>query len=484
MEIIKLTIVVKEKIEIPNFEKLPMRLRSDIKKALTYNNPEWARNSNMGLSVSNVPQLILTYREINFKNFKTLEADRGEFCRVMRAALKYCEEHDKTLDFKYEDLTVTVPVANMKFTATPMPHQLEALEATKTKKQGIISFPPGGGKTIAALAIIAAKSQRTLVVVHTIALLKQWLENIKKFLPEVKVGRLVSSSSPENMDNDIEIATAQTLTRMNLKPFSDKFGMVILDECHHAPATTFRKTISSFAAAYRYGLSASLSRYDGKQFLMGSVFGKVIIKKSAADLPDRIIKPEVYKVEYPGVLGSALYDERDGKMHLNYSRLYTALADSATRNELIVKLIETCLYEADSVLVLTKRVHHAMELEEILVDLGIKAAAIYGTLPKEKCEEILANVRAGRINVLIGTSIADEGLDIVNLSRLILTMPSSFKEGLNQRIGRISRVANGKTAGKVYDIVDTRIPELTSSWNKRKRAYKGMGLEVFGELSV
>ena len=82
------------------------------------------------------------------------------------------------------------------------------------------------------------------------------------------------------------------------------------------------------------------------------------------------------------------------------------------------------------------------------------ARGLHGRMAKKARERALSDIREGRASILIGTQIADEGLDLPALDTLILAAPSRSPGRTEQRVGRILRNLEGKRQPVVFDLVD------------------------------
>src|SRR5699024_10825080 len=123
------------------------------------------------------------------------------------------------------------------------PHQKKALKPTGDKDFGVIVAPPGAGKTIMGLELIARKRQPALIVVHRKQLFDQWIERIESFLgiPAKDIGKF--SGSHKRKGERVTVGMIQTLKQnKESDKIRDSFGTIIVDECHHIPAKTFRET--------------------------------------------------------------------------------------------------------------------------------------------------------------------------------------------------------------------------------------------------
>jgi len=119
-------------------------------------------------------------------------------------------------------------------------YQKDAVVNMLASEQGVLVAPPGAGKTIIGIELITKLKQSTLILVHKKQIFNQWIERIEHFLniPKRDIGQLCSNK--KKISDKITVAMIQTLNRMeDLEKFTDKFGLIFVDECHHLPAKMF-----------------------------------------------------------------------------------------------------------------------------------------------------------------------------------------------------------------------------------------------------
>jgi len=347
-------------------------------------------------------------------------------------------------------------------------HQRRAVRALVRHGNGMAVFPCGGGKTVVGLAGIAALKRSTAVLVHTRDLLDQWRAAIKSQLgvDAVKAGSSLVAGP-------ITVAMIQGLTGRShsaVARWSRNFGLVVLDECHHAPAATFRTVLGCMVCRYRWGLTATPERSDGLGFLARAVLGPLLYEGTVQDLVDvgRLVLPEITRVDtwlrYPGAQ--------------DYSGLLAAIEKDDVRSRAIVDRVGRHVREGRKVILLTLRVGHCNTLAELARGAGITAEALHGKVLKSRRPAVLERFKSGTSSVLVGTKVADEGLDVPSADALVLAMPSRAAGAAAQRTGRVIRAAKGKTA-VVDDVVDAhRIAR--QHWYRRKREYR----DRYGDASL
>ena len=128
----------------------------------------------------------------------------------------------------------------------------------------------GTAKRVAPLTVTAvsdAKSygKRVLFLAHTKELVYQAYEKFREIWPEVSVGRFVENY--RELDAFVLCASIQSIER-NLDAFApDAFGYLVIDECHHGTADTYKRVLSYFRPDFTLGLTATPERTDGEDLL-------------------------------------------------------------------------------------------------------------------------------------------------------------------------------------------------------------------------
>lgn len=192
--------------------------------------------------------------------------------------IRFCRENKIAYDFQ-DDRKKQKEIV-FSFNAKLREHQQAAVEATSKKDLGIIVAPPGSGKTVVGIKIIAEKKQPALIIAHRKQIAEQWIERIQTFLgiPKNEIGKIGQGKAKAG--KQITVAMIQSLSkeleRTGTEELINAFGLVIIDECHHIPAETFRTIITKLKTFYSYGLTATPFRKynDGK--LMFIHLGEVI----------------------------------------------------------------------------------------------------------------------------------------------------------------------------------------------------------------
>lgn len=377
----------------------------------------------------------------------------------------------------YRDHRVAPTGRTMAFTATldgPGFHgQREAVDAMLEHEQGIVVAQPGWGKTNVALAFAAEVKTNTLVLVHTEDILQQWLDRIEANMPDCDVGLIRGKTVKPG---EITVATVQTFRRLIRRNnvWTRHFGAVILDEAHHAPASTFDEIMNSMASKYRFGFTATDKRADGRHPYMTTVLGPVIYRsRFKSKVPVKVIPVKSHNFTYRW------------RGSWDWRNLLNALVEDRMRNRKIAILAVRCIGRGHSTLILSREIKHLEHIREHMLlemdnqgvhdDAPILAAKL---LTKDERRELLDKFRAGEIKCVLATQLADEALDVPILSRVFLTFPGKHDGRIIQQVGRALREHPEKKSAAIYDIVDDRVGVLRRQWMARKQAYKSMKIRV------
>lgn len=139
----------------------------------------------------------------------------------------------------------------------PRPIQQEALHALAQTREdgfraGMVTMATGLGKTwLAAFDAARPQVRRVLFVAHREEILKQSRDVFRQVTPQASLGLYYGEEKQPHAD--IVFASVQTLSR-NLDRFAaDAFDYVVVDEFHHAAATTYRTVLDPSPPCFCWG---------------------------------------------------------------------------------------------------------------------------------------------------------------------------------------------------------------------------------------
>jgi superfamily II DNA or RNA helicase len=384
---------------------------------------------------------------------------RGFIGKLIRFCRENKIEHDFIDERKKKN---TVPFS---FNAQLREHQETAIESISKKDLGIIVAPPGSGKTIVALKIISEKQEPTLIIVHRKQLVEQWIERIETFLgiPKFEIGKI--GQGKNKVGKKVTVATIQSLSKELAKQENENlataFGTIIVDECHHIPAETFRNTIAKLQTFYLYGLTATPFRKynDGKLIFIhiGDVIAEIKSSEISATKQAKIIIRNT-ELDVP-------FNSKTDKFEI----LSKILVHDSARNKLILEDVKTELDKGKKVVIITERKEHIDSLYQYLKQ-SYEAITLSGEDSESHRNSKWKILKDGNYQVLITTGqFFGEGTDLQNANCLFLVYPFAFEGKLIQYIGRVQR---SKVTPTIYDYRDYKIDYLNKLFLKRNTYYR------------
>jgi len=451
-----LSLTVGSYISIPK-QQMFKPLTDFLTENLNFFNSNYIVRRNLGLSTYKLEK----YFKAIAKDDNNVLIPRG-FLNKLTAYL-----NDNSIDFVIENSLNKLSDIDIKPEFQLFDYQKEALEYFIHQGQGILVAPPGSGKTIMGLALIANKLQPALIITHRKQIYNQWLDRIEDFLkiPKREIGQYVSVK--KTVKSPVTVAMIQTLAKApDLKDVASQFGLVLVDECHHMPARTFRDVITQFSPKYLYGLTATPTRKNNDEKLIFVYLGDILhtVPKdynqqiTTASPKLKLIIQET-NLSVPFSIGVA-----------QFSVLSKILTFDSQRNRMIVEDILKEAKLGKKCLVLTERKDHAEALS-LYLKKDFEVITLTGTLVPRKRREKEKQVSDGHFQILIATGqLLGEGTSLKNIDCLFLVYLFSYEGKLIQYIGRIQ---HGKAnIRRIYDYRDKNVEYLEKLFKKRAKYYK------------
>lgn len=305
----------------------------------------------------------------------------------------------------------------------------------------LLVSPTGSGKTQIAAEMIrgaVSKGHRVLVVAHRRELIYQVQDRLKRD-HALESGTIMAGHKPK-ADLPIQVASIQTLVR---RQFPD-VEMVVIDEAHHAKASTYEKVLSNYPDAWAVGLTATPWRLDGKG--LGDLFTHLVVASTPKELQSlgflcpgsgkAYLAPDFSKVKMVG----ADYDPAG--LSLAYEQS-SVLGDIVQRWKEHANGLRTIVFAAS--------ISNSLTLVENFRAAGIKAEHLDHLTKRQEREEIIARMRSGETTVISNVGILGEGVDVPELECCVLARPTKSLAFFLQMVGRVLRPAGGKAKAIIHD---------------------------------
>ena len=362
-------------------------------------------------------------------------------------------------------------------------YQQEALDAWRgAGDRGTIQLPTGAGKTVVAIAAIAALGVPTLVVVPTIDLLNQWRRELAAEF-EVPIGQFGGGDQREEA---ITVSTYDSAYR-KADSVGDRFGLVVFDEVHHLGGEGYQEIARLLAAPARLGLTATFERPDGAHERIEELVGPKVYELGVDDLAgEHLAEYDIKRLEvtltpeererYDDAQGTFVeYLKRSG-ISMQHGSDYQELVkrsgrDDDAREALLAKQrarkivreadrkVEALAdlfdrHREDRIIVFTASTELVYRLSERFL-----LPAITNETGAAERREILERFRSGAYSRVVTANVLDEGVDVPDANVAVLLAGSGSEREFTQRLGRVLRPkANGSRA-LLYELVSAETAE-------------------------
>lgn len=384
----------------------------EITKALTY---KLARYSAAGKNPVTSVEVIKNYKILN-----------GGILAIPQTRLDLIPTDYQIVDKRIKN---EVPFPKPRF---PLRVEQEPVYS-EVNDTAFINALPGWGKTFTALYLAAKLGQKTLVITHTTALRDQWYGEVKHLFGMTP--GVIGSGHYDIEDHAIVVSNIQSLVK-HVDKLSKEFGTIIVDECHHTPASTFTTTLDIFHARYKIGLSGTMQRKDGKHCMFKDFFGSHVVTPPASNT----LTPSVLVIKSGITL--------DPK--LSWADKITKLTVDEEYRQFIANIAKTQINKGHKVLVIADRVEF---LEKVNEYIGEQSLLVTGGTSLEEREAAKEQILSGKKSCITGSrQIFSEGISINALSCVILAIPMSNDSLLEQIAGRVMRMFDGKLNPLIIDI--------------------------------
>ncbi len=372
------------------------------------------------------------------------------------------------------------------------PYQRDAIRRwLEADGRGVVVLPTGAGKTVVAFHALAEIPVRTLVVVPTIELLRQWHAGLieKAGLPDDQVGMV---GGGERTVRNVTVMTydSAAMPRRRL----GEFGLLIVDEVHHLPAPTYRAIAEKASAPWRLGLSATPERSDGGHDDLAKLIGPEVYRRRPADLaeeghiaqyrekriyvdltPEERARYDLLSAEWRWFLATrrsslgrgGLFDQLvrqsahdpAARRALQAQRQARAIALNAESK--IDKVAELLARHREEPAIVFAE--HVSTVEAIGRRLALPTIT-YRTPPDER-RLVLERFRSGAYTKLAAGRVLNEGVDVPDARVAIVVSGSAATREYIQRLGRVLRPKPGEAI--LYELISRRTTEGKAAYRRR-----------------
>lgn len=340
------------------------------------------------------------------------------------------------------------------------PYQRAAVQAVlDARRRGVrrqvVALPTGAGKTVIFSELTRLARRPVLVLAHRSELVDQAADKLARALGDGSAIGIEQGSVTAAPGTRAVVASIRSLSNERLARLArtHDFGLVLYDECHHAPADDNQRVLDALGASQPdwagtlVGFTATTSRGDGRG--LDTVFDELVFSLGIDELVDQgFLAPlRGFRIataaDLRGVHGGADFDEEE-----------LALAvDIEDRNALVARSIQELARDRRTI-AFCVTVAHATHLARALDALGVRAAVVHGAMPKDARRRVLSDFRAQKLHALTNVGVLTEGFDDPGVSCIAMARPTRSEGLYAQCVGRGTRPAEDKKDCLVIDFVD------------------------------
>ncbi len=343
-----------------------------------------------------------------------------------------------------------------------------------TQQRGVIVSPTGTGKTIMQLGIISAFPHcRTLILAHTVDLVKQTVEEIKKY----KVGEVsMMGGGKQNASiplTKIVVSTIQTFKKFINDPQIHNFHMLIVDECHHIKEEKgmYAQLINKMThCSIRLGFTATPRKEKESILVSEGILGPVVaqyrIKKATQQ--EVLAKPRIKIIKVPV--------NHSIKNIKGYNQIYDrGVVNNSRKNNLLVKQIKLYIKQKKSCLTMIHKIEHGELLLKLLNEASIKTVLVNGSTPAEERSKTKKDLMGKKLLSVITSVVWKEGINIPTLDVIVNAGGGKSDLVTMQSIGRGLRRTTTKEEVIIVDFFDSSHAHLINHFGERFSLYCDMG---------
>ena len=364
----------------------------------------------------------------------------------------------------------------------PFPYQQTMLDALDVERRvhdhhrNLVVAATGTGKTVVAALDFRRLSDGTherpslLFVAHRREILEQSLRTYREVLGDANFGELyVGGTRPDRWRH--VFASVQSLTAYGVDRIDPlAYDVVVIDEFHHAEASTYRRLLDHLKPRELLGLTATPERTDGldvRSFFQGRTAAELRLWDAlGADL----LCPFHYFAVADGTDLRRVGWSRGRYDDAALSGVYTG---NRARAAIVLGQLRDLVLDIGAMRALgfCVSVAHAEFMAQVFREAGIAAAAVSGATPSHERAQALEDLRSRRLNVLFAADLFNEGLDLPDVDTLLFLRPTESATLFLQQLGRGLRRTRDKAVLTVLDFVGHHRQEFR--FDRRLRALTG-----------
>jgi superfamily II DNA or RNA helicase len=370
-------------------------------------------------------------------------------------------------------------------------YQYDAVDQLVRHRQIIAQVATGGGKTNIANIALARLRLPTLFITTRSVLMHQMkaafetslayrAQHGEPHLGAIRVG--VMGDGEFSPTKTVCVAMVQTIqarltdknpaVRQRMREILQTYQLVIAEEAHEASGNGYYEVLSLCTEAhYRLALTGTpfMKEDEEANMKLMACSGPVAIRVTEKELIDKgILSTPIFKYVAPPQAPQVARAS-------NYQRAYHyGIVHNEGRNKLIALEAKRATAMGLSTMILVQRKEHGKILKDLIDNPGVRVRYIFGESDREERDECLKKLGKTELDVLIGSTILDVGVDVPSVNLMILAGGGKAEVALRQRIGRVlRRKRTGLNVSYIVDFNDSKNKHLIAHSAQRRAIVEG-----------
>ena len=340
----------------------------------------------------------------------------------------------------------------------------------------MFQMPTGTGKTRLFTSIIKDINEysklrrepvKILIIAHRTELIDQIDESLTKYrIPH----NIIAGSRERNYKYPVNVASIQTITHPNNLKDAKKLNVqfIIIDEAHHALATTYKKLWKLYPGSKKLGVTATPWRMNHQSFL--DLFDKLVL---SMPIKDFIKQGYLAPYKYFSLRSNSDIQRTIDDIELDRFGEYkeSSMEEKMDIGSIRAQLLDSYLSLADGKkgIIYAINIVHAKHICEEYKKAGYVAVSIDSKTPAAERKELVGKFKKGLIDIIVNVDIFSEGFDCPDIEFIQLARPTRSLVKYLQQVGRGLRPTENKQECIILDNVGMYsrfgLPDARRYWN-------------------
>jgi superfamily II DNA or RNA helicase len=306
------------------------------------------------------------------------------------------------------------------------PYQAQALDAIgKAYARGVtrqlVVLPTGSGKTIVFSSLVSRRPGRALILAHRDELIQQAAQKLTVVSGSLDVG--IVKARQDDRGARVVVASVQTLAQPGRVERLGDFATVIVDEAHHAVASTYMDILERLGCMGQSGpLTAGFTATAGRsdKVALGAVWQEVTYQRGIIQMIAEGYLCDIRAMQIGTDFDLGNVQVRAG----DYTD--SSIGAELERSDALDAAVKAYRQHAAGRLAVafTPTIATAHALAEKLRAGGVPAEAVSGKTPTDERRAILARLHRGETRVVANAQVLIEGWDEPAVSCALMLRPT------------------------------------------------------------